>query len=92
VYALVDYQGKPYSLCYLRTKDRKEVDFCLVNRDKLELMIEAKRSDSRPDRSILNFHNKYNVPGVQVVLHLKRERSERGIEVRRGLNYLKSLR
>ncbi|MBW1813290.1 MAG: ATP-binding protein [Deltaproteobacteria bacterium] len=91
VYSLVDYQGKPYSLCYLRTKDRKEVDFCLVNRDKPELMIEVKRSDPDPDKSIVHFNKRFNIPGVQVVLHLKREKKEREIEIRKGLNYLMSL-
>lgn len=91
VCALVDCQGKPYSLCYLRTKDRKEVDFCLVNDTKPELMVEAKRSDPHPDKSIIHFNKRYTIPGVQVVLHLKREKREKEIEIRRGLNFLLEL-
>jgi len=90
-YGMTDYLGKAYALNYLRTKDGAEVDFCVVNEDKPELMIEAKRSDPIPGRSILNFNKRYGIPGLQVVLHLKQEQVEKGIEVRRGLDYLKSM-
>lgn len=86
----VDYHGKPYALHYLRTKDGREVDFCLVNGNRPELMIEAKRTDPSPGRSLLNFNKRYGIPGVQVVLHLKRERNDKGIAVRRGLDFLRS--
>ena len=91
-YGMVDYLGKPYSLNYLRTKDGAEVDFCLVNNDKPDLMIETKRSDPTPGRSILYFNKKYNIPGLQAVLHLKHEKIEKGIEIRKGTEYLKSLK
>jgi predicted AAA+ superfamily ATPase len=91
VYALVDYKGRPYSLKYLRTKDGMEVDFCLVNNNLPELMLEAKVSDSEPGRGLLNFKNRYHIPGMQIVLNLKREKIEKGIEVRDARNYLPSL-
>ncbi|MFH0729497.1 MAG: ATP-binding protein [Pseudomonadota bacterium] len=91
VFALVDYKGRPYSLNYLRTKDGAEVDFCIVNDHKPELMIEAKLSDSAPSRSLLNFHKKYNIPGMQIVKNLKREKLEKGMEIRHAGNYLTSL-
>lgn len=91
VYHQVACLGRPYSLNYLRTKDKAEVDFCLVNNNNPELMIEAKRSDSTPDKSILSFHKKYNIPGMQVVLHLKHEKVEKKIGIRRGIDYLRSL-
>jgi predicted AAA+ superfamily ATPase len=91
-YGMVDYDGKPYSLNYLRTKDGAEVDFCLVNGEKPELMIEAKRSDTVPGRSILYFNKRYEIPGLQMILHLKQEKIEKGIEIRRGADYLKSLK
>jgi predicted AAA+ superfamily ATPase len=91
IYAMVDYLGKPCSLDYLRTKDGMEVDFCLTNGGKPELMLEVKRSDSTPGRSILNFRDRYHIAGVQVVLHLKHEKTEKGIEIRRGVDYLTSL-
>ena len=91
VYFLIDCFGKQYSLNYLRTKDKAEVDFCLVEKNRPELMIEVKRSDPTPGKSILNFHKKYNIPGMQLVLHLKHEMVKKNIEIRRGLDYLNSL-
>lgn len=91
VYALVDYKGRPYCLNYLRTKDGAEVDFCLVNGDQPELMIEAKLSDPKPGRALINFNRRYQIPGMQVVLNIKREKKEKGIEIREALVYLSSL-
>ncbi len=91
VFALNDYYGKPYTLNYLRTKDGSEVDFCLVNGFEPELMIEVKRSESKPGRSLLNFHKRYGIPATQVVLHLRQERKDRNIEIRSGLNFLNDL-
>ncbi len=91
VYAQVDLKGQPLALHYMRTKDGAEVDFCLAKDNKPELMIEAKRSNPNPGRSLLNFHKRYGIPGIQVVMHLKREKEDRGIEIRRAENYLCSL-
>ena len=91
VYSLEDYKGLPYTLQYLRTKDGVEVDFCIVNGNKPELMIEAKRNDPQPGRALIHFNKKYDIPGMQVVLHLKREKKEKGIEVRDARAYLTSL-
>lgn len=91
VYGTEDYLGRPYSLNYLRTKEGLEVDFCLVKNDRPELMIEAKRTDSIPGRSILYFNKRYGIPGLQAVLHLRKEKIEKGIEIRNAADYLKSL-
>ncbi|MBU2510867.1 ATP-binding protein [bacterium] len=91
VFALNDYYGKPYSLNYLRTKDGVEVDFCLVNRFEPELMIEVKRSESKPGRSLLNFQKRYGIPAIQLVLHLRQEKKDKNIETRKGAEFLKGL-
>jgi len=91
VYAANDYLGKPYTLNYLRTKDKAEVDFCIANKNVPEIMIEAKLSDESIGKSILNFNRRYNIPGIQLVLNLKHERKEKNIEIRKGINYLTSL-
>lgn len=88
---LVDLMGQPYSLHYLRTKDRREVDFCIVNDGVPELLIEAKRTDPNPARALCHFNHTYNIPAVQLVLHLKREKKEKNIEIRRGDDFLRSL-
>ncbi len=91
VYGRVDFQGRPYALHYMKTKEKKKVDFCIVNDDNPEMLIEVKRSDPEPTEALLYFTNKYAIPGVQLVLRLKRERQKKGVEIRRGFDYLKSL-
>ncbi len=91
IYALEDYRGLPYALHYLKTKDGVEVDFCIVNGGKPELMIEAKRSDPEPGKALIRFNRKYGIPGMQVVMHLKREKKEKDIEIRDARKYLTSL-
>jgi uncharacterized protein len=91
VYAMVDYKGRPYCLNYLRTKEHVEVDFCIVNDAVPDLMIEAKLSNPKPGKALINFNKKYKIPGMQLVLNLKREKIENGIEVRDARVYLNSL-
>ena len=92
VCAIVDLEGKPASLHYIRTKDGAEVDFCLMQDNTPELLIEAKRSDARPVRALINFSKRYDIPAMQLVLHLKQERVDKGVIVRRGMTYLESLK
>ncbi len=91
VYARVDLEGKPVSLHYVRTKDGAEVDFCLVLNNIPELLIEVKRSEAQPTRALINFSKRYDIPATQLVLHLKRERMDRGIKICQGMKYLESL-
>jgi uncharacterized protein len=91
VFGLNDYYGKPYSLNYLRTKDGAEVDFCIVNGTSPELMIEVKRSESKPGRSLQNFYKRYNIPAIQLVLQLRQERKEKHVEIRKGVDFLSNL-
>lgn len=88
----MDLLGQPCTLNYLRTKDGAEVDFCLVTEDHPERLIEVKRSDSKPAPALVNFQKRYEIPSVQAVLHLKREKIERGIEIRKGMNFLSELK
>jgi predicted AAA+ superfamily ATPase len=91
VYARVDLEGKPASLNYIRTKDGAEVDFCLVQDNIPELLIEVKRSEARPTRALMNFSKRYDIPAMQLVLHLKRERMDNGVKICQGMKYLESL-
>lgn len=91
VYAQMDLAGKPASLQYIRTKDGAEVDFCLVDNNLPKLLIEVKRSDPRPTKSLINFSKRYDIPAIQLVLHLKHERMDRNITIRQGMKYLSTL-
>lgn len=87
----VDMQGRAAGLHYVRTKDGAEVDFCLTEDNRPQRLIEVKRSDEKPGRALVNFCRRYDIPGIQLVLHLKHERQRQDIEVRRGRNFFLSL-
>ena len=91
-----DSLGENINLQYLRTKDGKEVDFCLVKNDgvkgpEIDVAIEAKLSDGAISKNLLYFCSKYGLKGIQLVKELKRERSIENIDVRRAGRYLRQL-
>lgn len=91
VLAKIDYLAEDYSLKYLRTKEHREVDFVFVKNQHIEKMIEVNNSNHSLGEGLRYFHDKYNLPGVQVVKDLKQEKRENSIEIMRGDNFLKSL-
>lgn len=91
VYSKIDYRGESYALQYLQTKERHEVDFAIVCDKRVESMIEVKHANHSIGTGLRYFHEKYQLPAMQVVQELKRESLESGIPVVRGLNFLKSL-
>ncbi|MBS0628837.1 MAG: ATP-binding protein [Verrucomicrobia bacterium] len=91
VYYKIDYEAKQYSLNYLQTKEKHEVDFALVCENEIEKLIEVKNGHQTVSSGLHYFHEKYDLPAVQVVKELKRERIEKGIEVIRGETFLRNL-
>jgi len=91
VFSKIDYLAEPYSLHYLHTKERQEVDFALVRDNKIEKMIEVKHADSSVSPALCYFHDKYQIPAIQLVKELKRERVDKGVEIVQALSFLKSL-
>jgi hypothetical protein len=53
---------------------------CLAQDNTLELLIEAKRSEDLPARALINFSKRYDIPAMQLVLHLKREGMDSGCQ------------
>ena len=90
--AIEDYEGRQAQLYYLRTKEKKEVDFALAVEDKPVVLIEAKISDQTISPSLKYFHRKYSLPAVQLVKDLKHEHIEDNIEIRRAGDYLRHLK
>ena len=90
-YAMTDYKAKEYALHYLRTKDGAEVDFALACQDKIESMIEVKLSDASPSRALIQFHEKYNYPAIQLVKFLRHEHEDKEIKVLNVENFLSNL-
>ena len=89
-----DLRGVSDALHYVRTKDGKEVDFCYVRDGKAQFLLETKLSDSDISKNLYYFCNQYNIPGIQLVKNLKRERQENAgtpIEVRSADTWLAEL-
>lgn len=89
--AIEDAKGRRAFLHYLRTKEKKEVDFVLDVDGEPPLLIEAKTSDSKPSSSLCYFHEKYHHPAIQVVKNLNREFKQSGIEVQKAFDFLSGL-
>lgn len=85
----IDYQAKIYSLNYLQTKDKREVDFALVLDKELQKIIEVKLSNTTTSHHLHYFHEKYHVDAYQVVKDLKKEKRENEVEVLSLLSFLK---
>jgi len=90
--AVEDYQGIRTKLSYIRTKDKKEIDFALVVDNEIESVIEVKLSDTKLSPSLLYFQKKYQFPkAIQLVKNIRNERLESSIEVRNATAFLSTL-
>lgn len=89
--AIEDRDGTDCRLQYLRTKDGREVDFCLVREGSIERAIEVKLREKTVDTNLRIFCDRYGFPGVQLVNDLRLERDIAGIEIRRAEEWLREL-
>lgn len=88
-----DTKGKSDTLMYLRTKDRREVDFVIVDSNNTPThMIEVKTSDILVSKHLIYFKEKYGIKGTQIVknMHQKSLHSN-GIDIERASEYLGEL-
>jgi predicted AAA+ superfamily ATPase len=90
-YAKVDYQAEEYALHYLRTKDGQEIDFAITLKDEIKQMIEVKVSDNSISKNIYYFQQKYKIPAVQLVQHLRHDTHQNEIEILKAENFLAKL-
>jgi predicted AAA+ superfamily ATPase len=90
--ALEDYEGRRTELMYLRTKEKKEVDFVLVTEEALPTMVETKLSGTAVSPALKSFHKKYDFPAIQIIKNLRQESLEGAIQLRRAADFLKSLK
>jgi predicted AAA+ superfamily ATPase len=86
-----DILGDKMTLNYLRTKDGKEVDFCISDENEVLEAIEVKNSRKEISDNLRYFCDKYSFKGIQVVRHLKNERKDGNIEVRNGVKFFSEL-
>jgi len=77
-----DTTGRKVSLCYLRDKEKREVDFLVIIDGRPVLMVEAKAGDDSFEKSLFHFRRYLRgVRTVQAVLGLKRVRNSGGVEM-----------
>jgi len=87
-----DVKGVNIKLNYLRTKEKKEIDFVIVNNDKPKTLIEVKLSDKKSSKNLLYFSDKIpNIKMIQLVHNLKIEFDEKRIEIRKAGKWLSLL-
>ncbi|MBI5498978.1 MAG: ATP-binding protein [Deltaproteobacteria bacterium] len=91
VFARADYQGERVDLCYLRTKDGEEVDFCLVRDGAAELMLETKVSGPDAGATLARFHERTGTPAAAVFQHLRREQHAGAVTLHGAENFLAGL-
>jgi len=80
-FASNDILGKRCELGFIRTKDGKEIDFCLSEKDTLLEVIEVKTTEVEPSKNCIWFRNKFNLPVSQWVRYAKHETEDKGIKI-----------
>jgi predicted AAA+ superfamily ATPase len=89
---LEDTAGENVSLCYVRTRDGKEVDFALCKEDRIVSLIEVKLTDNKPSSSLLYFHKRMpDAASLQIVQNLRQEESMAGVSVVSAGSWLSKL-
>jgi predicted AAA+ superfamily ATPase len=83
--------GVPSELRYLRTKDGREVDFCLVRDQQVERLVEVKQGHDDIDPNLWYFCEKYGYTGLQLVRDLRLPRDKGLVQVRDAALWLAAL-
>ena len=89
-----DCLGERWNVCYLKSKDGREVDFFLTKEEQPSLMIEVKWSDAERNPN-LSFFEKFlaGTKKLQIVKELRREKTyPDGVEIRTAQNWLSEMR
>jgi predicted AAA+ superfamily ATPase len=89
---LEDTSGEEVSLCYVRTREKREVDFALCREGRVTDLVEVKLTDNRPAPGLIYFHNR--IPGAaafQLVRNLRQEENAKGVAVVAAAPWLASL-
>jgi predicted AAA+ superfamily ATPase len=89
---LQDTAGEDISLCYVRTRDGREVDFALHKEDRIINLIEVKLTENRPTSGLLYFHGRIpDSAALQLVQNLRQEESIKGVSVVGAARWLSTL-
>ncbi len=87
---LEDEDGRPGALHYLRDKEQREIDFCVVTEREPRLLVEVKTTDTVPSPAFAHFRAALGpLAAVQLVYELDRSRGRVGpVEVRSAAEWL----
>jgi hypothetical protein len=89
---LQDTAGEDISLCYVRTRDGREVDFALRREDRITTLIEVKLTENRPTPGLLYFNGRIpDATAFQLVQNLRQEESIKGVSVVAAGRWLSTL-
>jgi predicted AAA+ superfamily ATPase len=89
---LQDTAGEDISLCYVRTRDGREVDFALRREDRITTLIEVKLTENRPTPGLLYFSGRIpDAAAFQLVQNLRQEESIKGVSVVAAGRWLSTL-
>lgn len=89
---LQDTKGLEISLHYVRTKDGKEVDFAIAQKDSLLHCIEVKLSDDGISRHLHYFKKRYpSIQSIQLVHNARNDQSIQGVSLMRAGPWLAQL-
>ncbi len=91
VHSLTDRTGRDHGLYYVRTKEGREVDFCLSQDNRPTQLIEAKLGQTDFSPALKFYSRALSVPGVQLVRDLKHERQQGVLQLRRAATWLTEL-
>ncbi len=84
-----------FALHYLRTKDRQEVDFVVVNEGRPTLLVEAGGGSAEPSSAMLKFQGLLRIPAVHLVSeaggYRRVQNQERGVLVAPACQWLAGL-
>lgn len=86
-----DYLAEDSALHYLRTKEKREVDFVLCVKEEVMKIIEAKNQDHEISSALKWFQKIYDHPAWQVVKHLDHPYQKDGCTIEEGLIFLRTL-
>jgi uncharacterized protein len=86
-----DTHGIATALHYLRDKQKREVDFVLVEERTPRLLVEVKTSAEAATPAIKHFAHRTGVKAVQIVRTLKRPLSDAGVNLQPASDFLADL-
>lgn len=90
---LEDAKGNDVQLCYIRDKEKREVDFLVKIDNKIEHLIEVKTSDAEPSKSLFYFHNKLKPKEtIQLVQNIERTKTSHGLIITSAADWLAGLK